>query len=94
MISLKKYLDMRFEATRTAEPVANDLLDAALQSYRSSLVDMGNSGYQACPAFGASLQQSLFGLTTQLTGTVSAKALEETCSQVSERLSQWGERST
>ena len=92
MISLKKYLDMRFEATRTAGPVANDLLDAALQSYRSSLVDMGNSGYQACPAFGASLQQSLAGLTTRLTGTVSAKALEETRSQVSERLSQWGER--
>jgi diguanylate cyclase (GGDEF)-like protein len=85
---------MRSEPTRTAEPVANDLLDAALQSYRSSLLDMGNSGYQACPAFGANLQQSLTGLTTQLTGKVSAKILEQTRNHVSELLSQWGERTS
>ena len=72
--------------------MGSDLLDAALQSYRSSLQDIGNSGYHACPAFGASLQQSLSELTKRLTGAVSTEVLEETRSQVSEQLSQWGER--
>jgi diguanylate cyclase (GGDEF)-like protein len=94
VISLKKYLDMRFETSRTSAPVAGDLLDAALQSYRSLLLNMGTSGYQACPAFGARLQQSLAGLTTRLAGTVSVKILEETRGQVSELLSQWGERTS
>jgi diguanylate cyclase (GGDEF)-like protein len=92
VISLKKYLDMRFETSHPAEPAGADLFEAAIQSYRLSLLDMGSSGYQACPAFGASLQQSLTELTTRLTGTVSPKALEETRSQVSDQLSQWGER--
>jgi diguanylate cyclase (GGDEF)-like protein len=92
VISLKKYLDMRSETSQAAVPVGSDLLDAALLSYRSSLQDMGNSGYQACPTLGASLQQSLLGLTTRLAGTISTKVLEETRSRVSEQLSQWGER--
>ena len=30
-----------------------DLFAAALQCYRAALLDMGKSGYQVCPAFGA-----------------------------------------
>ena len=92
MISLKKYLDMKFENLRSSEPVGGELLDAAMESYRSSLLDMGNSGYQACPTFGASLQQSLASLATGLASGVTTEALEEARRGVSERLSQWGER--
>jgi diguanylate cyclase (GGDEF)-like protein len=92
VISLKKYLDMKLEATRKSEPVPNDLLGAAVESYRSSLLDMGNSGYQACPAFGANLRESLEGLASRLASDVSADALQETRYQASEHLSLWGER--
>jgi diguanylate cyclase (GGDEF)-like protein len=92
VISLKKYLDMKFEASRSNEPDGMDLLDAALQSYRSSLLDMGNSCYHACPAFGTSLQRSLAGLASRLTGRITTEDLAETRGQVSNQLSQWGDR--
>jgi len=92
VISLKKYLDMKFEASRNSEPAGNDLLNAAVQSYRSSLLDMGSSGYKACPAFGTNLQQCLAGLASRLTGKVTTEVLEASRREVAEQLSRWGER--
>ncbi len=83
---------MKFEATRESQPVTNDLLGAAVESYRSSLLDMGRSGYQACPAFGANLRESLEVLAARLASDVSADALQETRRDASEQLSLWGER--
>lgn len=92
MISLKKYLDMKLEATRKNELVTNDLLSAAVESYRASLLDMGSSGYRACPAFGANLRESLEGLSGRLASDVTADMLECTRREVANQLSQWGER--
>ena len=92
MISLKKYLDLKFQNSQTSGPARRELLEAAMQSYRSSLLGMGSSGYQACPTFGANLQQSLTGLAGRLSSDVTREALEETRRGVSEQLSQWGER--
>ena len=59
VISLKEYLDLKFQNSQTSGPARRELLEAAMQSYRSSLLGTGSSGYQACPTFGANLQQSL-----------------------------------
>ncbi len=92
MISLKKYLDLRLEAQKADTPPNIGLLKAAIQSYRSALVDMGRSGYRACPAYGASLQQSLTGLEQRLGSECTAPLLQATSREISEQLSQWGER--
>jgi len=91
VISLKKYLDMRFEALPVVTAPGNELFDLALESYRSALKDMGRSGYAACPAFGANLLESLAELEERLTGNLSMAALESTRLSVSAQLSQFGE---
>ncbi len=92
MISLKKYLDLRLEAPKPDAQGESGLLEAALQSYRSALLDMGRSGYRAIPAYGASLQQSLAGLEQRLGSECTASVLQETSREAREQLSQWGER--
>ena len=92
MISLKKYLDMRFETSRNGEPSGSELLDAAMLAYRTSLLDMGRSGYHACPAFGMGLQRSLTGLASRLANEVTPEDLEDTRRHVGQQLKQWGER--
>ena len=83
---------MRFETSRNSEPAGSALLDAAMLAYRSSLLDMGRSGYHACPAFGMNLQRSLAGLSSQLASDVTPEDLEETRRHVNEQLTQWGDR--
>ncbi|HVO78589.1 MAG TPA: GGDEF domain-containing protein [Candidatus Bathyarchaeia archaeon] len=92
MISIKKYLERNDEATRPSDPKAGHVVDAAVKAYSSALLDMGKSGYQACPAFGSSLQQSLEELERKLGGEITALLLQQTSAEVSEQLSQWGER--
>jgi diguanylate cyclase len=92
LISLKKYLDLKLEAHTLAEPQKSDVLDVAIQSYRASLLDMGKSGYRACPAYGASLQESLAELEKRLGGKSSPDVLQHTSREAREQLSQWGER--
>jgi diguanylate cyclase (GGDEF)-like protein len=94
VISLKKYLDMRFEAPPAVAAAGNELLCLALESYRSALIDMGRSGYVACPAFGATLQESLAELEKRLIGEVSKGALEGARSDVSAQLRQFGEQTS
>ena len=92
MISLKKYLDMRFENSPSSEPADRGLLAAAVQSYRSSLPDMGSSGYQACPTYGAGLQKAMANVAAKLASDVTKQSLEEARRGISEQLSRWGER--
>ena len=94
MISLKKYLDMRFDAPKRGAPVTDELLETALRSYRTALLDMGRSGYRACPAYGASLQQSLTELAKRLENEPAAGALRETSREAGDQLSRWGERTS
>ena len=92
MISLKKYLDQKLEAQKPAALRETSVLEVAIHSYRAALIDMGNSGYRACPAFGAGLQQSLSGLEKKLGADCSSAVLQQTSREVNEQLSQWGER--
>jgi diguanylate cyclase (GGDEF)-like protein len=92
VISLKKYLDMKLERWAPGEPATNQLLDVAVQSYRTALLDMGKTGYQVCPANGAALQQSLAHLEQQLAEEVSAELLQAASQIAGEQLSLWGER--
>jgi len=92
VISLKKYLEMEIKEPHVSEPDPVELLPVCVESYRSSLQAMGESGAIACPAVGADLQQSLTELAERLTGNLSTTMLAETGIQVGEKLRQWGDR--
>jgi len=60
MISIKRYLEEpETEPGEHSEPEAQALLPVTVAAYRSSLVDMGNCGQDACPALGGELKQGL-----------------------------------
>ena len=80
MISLKKYIESDRE----------ELLRAALASYRQALEAMGNSGFQACPAVGVGLRQSLLNMQHALGGETTPRLLQETEQRVTAELDQWG----
>lgn len=91
MISLKKYLDMEPDKPRPSEPVSNDLFLMVLESYRSVLLAMGNSGARACPVVGSDLHHALAGLERRLFAKLTLPLIKETETQVEEELRQWGE---
>jgi len=95
MISLKKYLDMAPEdRPSSVEPESNELLSATVESYRSALRAMANSGFRACPAVGSELQQNLASLQNRLSGNVTPELVKETEKQLEEQLQQWGGRTS
>src|ERR1700678_3399447 len=80
MISIKKLIE------RTGE----DLFQATLDSYRSVLKAMGESGVQACPAVGSTLRQNLHRLQAALSAESTPGFLQETGQKVEAELTQWG----
>ncbi len=94
MISLKKYLDMDPGKDpgkpSSTQPGLNELSSVILESYRSALLAMGNSGAQACPAVGSDLQLTLAGLESRLSANLTTTLVKETETQIEERLLQWG----
>src|SRR5271155_5150265 len=80
MISIKKLIE------RTGE----DLVPAALDSYRSVLTAMGESGMQACPAVGSTLRQNLLQLQAALSAESTPALLQQTGRKVEAELTQWG----
>jgi diguanylate cyclase len=81
---------MKLEAAPAASGDGG-LLAAALVCYRTSLLDMGKSGYLACPASGGELQTSLQELERTLGKELSREVLQATSSQVSEKVLRFGE---
>lgn len=92
MISLKKYLDMAFDPAKPGHSKQIQLFAEAMTSYRGALLDMGKSGYRACPTLGLGLQQSLAAVEKKLAAAVRVGLLQETRREVSGQLSLWGER--
>ena len=92
MISLKKYLEMEIHETIAKAVDPAELLAMLLESYRSTLLTMGKSGVQACPAVSHDLQQNLDALESRLAGDVTPPVVKETGEQVIDQLQQWGER--
>lgn len=92
MISLKKYLDMEIKEPRAPQTDLSALLQASLESYRTTLLSMGEGGARACPALGPDLQQALATLADRLDDEVTPASLGEVGAQASEQLQQWGDR--
>jgi diguanylate cyclase (GGDEF)-like protein len=80
VISIKKLIERNEEG----------LFQAALNSYRSAVNAIGESGMQACPAVGATLRQNLLHLQAALTAESPPGLLQETGQKVEAELIQWG----
>jgi diguanylate cyclase (GGDEF)-like protein len=80
MISIKKLIERNSEG----------LFQAALESYRSALHAMGESGVKACPPVGSKLQQGLMRLQEELSAQSGPEVLQETGEKVEAELDQWG----
>jgi diguanylate cyclase (GGDEF)-like protein len=92
VISLKKYLDGDTDQLCVSEPDPSELLAAALKSYRSSLLSMGQNGARACPVVGADLQRNLTGLEGRLHRNLTPALFEVTRKKVEDELGQWSGR--
>ncbi len=92
MISLKKYLDsdqIVSDLGREIDP--EGIVSAAIESYRSALVAMGNSSLVACPALGGVLRENLDRLGRKLVLGVDYATLQNTDAGVREQLTNWGQ---
>ena len=91
MISIKKYLEQtQTEPGEDGEPETQSLLPVTVAAYRSSLVEMGNCGQDACPALGKELKQGLGKLEAKLTAELTCESIKETETGVREHLQCWG----
>jgi diguanylate cyclase (GGDEF)-like protein len=80
MISIKKLIERSEE----------ELVQATLDSYRSALNAIGESGVQACPPVGSTLQQNLTYLQAALSAKSTPGLLQETGQKVEAEIAQWG----
>jgi diguanylate cyclase (GGDEF)-like protein len=93
MISIKKYLEQtQTESGGYDEPEKKALLPVTVAAYRSALVEMGNSGQDACPALGGELKQGLGKLGEKLSAKLTCESVEETEIGVRDHLQGWGRR--
>lgn len=94
MISLKKYLDLDpNELKNHVEDVdPAELFSSTLDSYRSTLGNIGTCCVQVCPPLGRDLQLSLARISERLSKKVSPPAVKEIEQRVEEQLQQWGGR--
>ncbi len=80
MISIKKLIERPGE----------ELFQASLDSYRSVLHAIGQSGMQACPAVGVTLRQNLLPLEASLSVESTAVRLQETGQKAEAEITEWG----
>ncbi len=67
-----------------------ELFHATLDSFRTALNAIGESGVQACPTVGATLRENLLRLQESLSPDATPEALKKTGQKVEAELSQWG----
>jgi diguanylate cyclase (GGDEF)-like protein len=93
MISLKKYLDSNpSDLARVNRQDPREVLPAAMNAYRSALVEMGSCSTGACPALGNELKRELNRLEAGLAGDVGREQVEATQKIVQDQLQDWGRR--
>ena len=80
MISIKKLI----------ERAGEEVLQASLDSYRSVLNAIGESGVQACPQVGNTLRQNLLNLQAALSAESTPDLLHQTGQKVEAEIAQWG----
>jgi diguanylate cyclase (GGDEF)-like protein len=100
MISIKEFLEQTqtealepetvIQAPATPDRIDPLMLAATLDAYRSSLVEMGHCGQDACPALGEELKQGLRELGVQLEGEATGERIEQVESGVRAHLRGWG----
>ncbi|HLJ45142.1 MAG TPA: GGDEF domain-containing protein [Bryobacteraceae bacterium] len=81
MISLKKYI----------ESDQRELLNLALDAYRSALAATGAFGVKACPQVGHNMQDSLFHLVEKVSTEPTPAQVADTQRRVLEELQNWGD---
>jgi diguanylate cyclase (GGDEF)-like protein len=93
MISLKKYLDSNeSDLPKVIRQDPREVLPAAINAYRSALVEMGSCSTDACPALGNDLKRELGLLEVGLAGVMNRELVETTQNSVQEQLQDWGRR--
>lgn len=94
MISFKRYLDMDEKVVSAPLPTSPtespELLSALLESYRSALLAMGESGEQAYPILGVDLHHNLAILEQRLSTSTTGSFVREVEEEVEKQLQQWG----
>jgi diguanylate cyclase (GGDEF)-like protein len=91
MISLKKYLDAnQLDPAASGGPDENDLLKVAIDSYGSTLTEMGNCSLEVCPGVGDDLKRNLSAVKTVLSTAMSCEAMSAADSRVRVLLRNWG----
>jgi diguanylate cyclase (GGDEF)-like protein len=91
MISLKKYLDAPSSAGSSAAcPEDHDVLAATMAAYSSALLEMGDSGAEACPGLGDGLKRSLGRLQEKLSVDMTRDQVDAAERSVREQLQKWG----
>ena len=91
MISIKRYLEQtQTEPGEDGEPDVQPLIQVTFAAFRSSLVEVGNCGQDACPALGGELKLGLGKLEEKLSAKLSCETVKETESGVREHLQGWG----
>jgi diguanylate cyclase (GGDEF)-like protein len=91
MISIKRYLDSDSpDSGQDAEAVQQDPFAAALDVYGSSLLEMGHCSFDACPALGDALTQSLGRLKAELFPGIRTEKLAVHGEHTREQLRAWG----
>jgi|CZKF01.1.fsa_nt_gi hypothetical protein len=87
MISIKRYLEEPDTVPgENGKPEAQSLLPITIAAYRSSLVEMGNCGQDACPALGGELKHGLGKLGEKLSAKLTCESVKETETGVREHL--------
>ena len=89
MISLKKYLDT-VDGTDCVADAPPETLSLLIDAYRSTLLEIGNCGVDACPALGPELRRSLGRFEEALSKRVNAQSISSTQNGVRELLQDWG----
>jgi diguanylate cyclase len=80
MISIKKLIERNGE----------ELFRTTLDSYRSVLAAIGQSGVEACPPLGSTLRQNLLRLQAALSAESTPGLLQETGQKAEAEIAQWG----
>ena len=75
---------------RLIERAGEEVLQATLDSYRSVLHAIGESGVQACPQVGGTLRQNLLQLQAALSAESSPEIVHQTGQKAEAEIAQWG----
>jgi len=93
MISIKRYLEQPQTGPYGRDGMdAKALLPVTAAAYHSALVEMGESGMNACPVLGGELKQELGNLGETLRRELTCDAVMRTEAGVREQLRGWGRR--